>query len=46
MGWGKANLVHNVEKKMLKIILKDGMTRWVKNQTLEPRPTQYFNQTR
>jgi hypothetical protein len=31
MGWGKPNLVHNVEEKILKTILKDGMTRWVEN---------------
>jgi len=27
MGWGKPNLVHNVEEKMLKAILEDGMTK-------------------
>jgi hypothetical protein len=45
MRWGKPNLVCNVEEKMLKTILKDGMTRWVESQTLELRPTQDFSQT-
>jgi len=27
MGWGKPNLVRNVEEKMLEAILEDGMTR-------------------
>jgi hypothetical protein len=27
VGWGKPNLICNVNKKMFKIILKDGMTR-------------------
>jgi hypothetical protein len=31
MGWRRPNLVHSVEEKMLKAILKDGMTRWAKN---------------
>jgi hypothetical protein len=29
---------------MSKTILKDGMIRWVKSQTLEVKPTQDFNQ--
>jgi hypothetical protein len=33
MKWGMPNLVHNVEKKMSKAILKYGMTRCTKSQT-------------
>jgi hypothetical protein len=39
------NLVCNVEKKMLKIILKDGMTRWVESQTLKFKLAQDLSQT-
>ncbi len=39
------NLMCNVEKKMLKIILKDGMTRWVESQTLELKLAQDLSQT-
>jgi len=40
MGWGKPNMVHNVEEKMPNAILKDGMTRQSKSQTLELGPAQ------
>jgi hypothetical protein len=35
MGWGRPNLMHNVEVKMSKAILKDGMIKRAKSQTLE-----------
>jgi hypothetical protein len=43
MGWGKPNLVCNAKEKMLKAILKDGMTRRTKSQTPELGFTQDFN---
>jgi len=38
MGWGRPNLVHNVEDKMLESILKVKMTRGAKSQTLKLGP--------
>jgi hypothetical protein len=35
IGWGRPNLVHNVEDKMLKSTLKVEMTRREKSQTLK-----------
>jgi hypothetical protein len=35
VGWGKPNLVRNVEENMLEAVLKDGMIGWVENQTHE-----------
>jgi hypothetical protein len=35
MVWGRPNLVHSVEEKMCNAILKDGMTKRAKSQTLE-----------
>jgi hypothetical protein len=43
VGWGRPNLMHNVEENMLEAISKAGMTRWVENQALEPRFVQDFN---
>jgi len=31
VGWGRFNLVHNDNEKMLKTILKDGMIGWVES---------------
>jgi hypothetical protein len=45
MGWGRPNLVHNVEEKMSKTILKYGMTRQVESQTPKPWPSEDLNQT-
>ncbi len=45
IGWRRPNLVCSVKEKMLKAILKDGMVRWAKSQTLEPGPTQDFSWT-
>ncbi len=35
MGWGRFNLVCNAKEKMLDDILKDGMIRRIKSQTLD-----------
>jgi len=44
VGWGRPNLVHNIEKEMSKAILIDGMTRWLESQAPKPGPSQDFNQ--
>ncbi len=45
VGWGKLNLMCNVEENMLEAILKDGMIRRVENQTPELRLVQDFSRT-